>query len=39
MLHLCDIKDYMREVFEISGYNELFPIFLDQDQAVAGFKA
>ncbi|GFK92511.1 Putative anti-sigma factor antagonist BtrV [Fundidesulfovibrio magnetotacticus] len=38
MLHLCDIKDYMREVFEISGYNELFPIFPDQAQAVAGFK-
>jgi anti-sigma B factor antagonist len=37
VLHLCDIKDYMREVFEISGYTEIFPIFEDQNQALAAF--
>jgi anti-sigma B factor antagonist len=36
-LHLCDIKDYMREVFEISGYNEIFPIFAGQPEALAAF--
>jgi len=36
-LHLCDIKDYMREVFEISGYNEIFPIFPGQAEALAAF--
>ncbi|MFZ5426423.1 MAG: STAS domain-containing protein [Thermodesulfobacteriota bacterium] len=36
-LHLCDIKDYMREVFEISGYTEIFPIFPGQDEALAAF--
>ncbi|WP_243313065.1 STAS domain-containing protein [Fundidesulfovibrio agrisoli] len=37
LLHLCDIKDYMREVFEISGYNEIFPIFPGQAEALAAF--
>ncbi len=36
-LHLCDIKDYMREVFEISGYTEIFPIFPGQAEALAAF--
>jgi len=36
-LHLCDIKDYMREVFEISGYTEIFPIFTGQAEALAAF--
>jgi anti-sigma B factor antagonist len=36
-LHLCDIKDYMREVFDISGYTEIFPIFDDQAKALAAF--
>ena len=36
-LHLCDIKDYMREVFEISGYTEIFPIFPGQSEALAAF--
>jgi anti-sigma B factor antagonist len=36
-LHLCDIKDYMSEVFEISGYNEIFPIYPSQNQALAAF--
>lgn len=37
VLHLCDIKDYMREVFEISGYTEIFPIFAGQAEALASF--
>lgn len=37
VLHLCDIKDYMREVFEISGYTEIFPIFPGQAEALAAF--
>jgi anti-sigma B factor antagonist len=36
-LHLCDIKDYMREVFEISGYTEIFPIYPGQAEALAAF--
>ncbi|KUG29787.1 anti-anti-sigma regulatory factor, spoiiaa [hydrocarbon metagenome] len=36
-LFLCCIKDYMKEVFEISGYTEIFPIFISQDDAVKGF--
>jgi anti-sigma B factor antagonist len=36
-LVLCCIKDYMKEVFEISGYTEIFPIFATQDEAAKGF--
>jgi len=36
-LHLCNIKDYMNEVFEISGYTEIFPIFPGQAEALAAF--
>jgi anti-sigma B factor antagonist len=36
-LFLCCIKDYMKEVFEISGYTEIFPIFTTQEEAVTGF--
>lgn len=38
-LHLCGIKDYMNEVFEISGYNEIFPIFPGREQGVSSFPA
>lgn len=37
-LHLCDIRDYMREVFEISGYTEIFPIFQTQTEAMSAFS-
>lgn len=37
-LHLCDIKDYMGEVFEISGYNEIFPIYSSQNEALSAFS-
>jgi anti-sigma B factor antagonist len=36
-LILCSIKDYMKEVFEISGYTEIFPIFSDQSEGLKGF--
>lgn len=36
-LHLCAIKDYMREVFDISGYTEIFPLFPEQPEAMAAF--
>lgn len=36
-LVLCSIKDYMKEVFEISGYTEIFPIFSDQSEGLKGF--
>ncbi len=33
-LVLCSIKDYMKEVFDISGYTEIFPIFPSQDEGI-----
>ena len=36
-LGLCCIKDYMREVFEISGYTEIFHIYPGQSEALASF--
>ena len=37
-LVLSSIKDYMKEVFEISGYTEIFPIFTTQEEALANFS-
>ena len=36
-LVLSRIKDYMKEVFEISGYTEIFPIFATEEEALAQF--
>ncbi|EFL49211.1 anti-sigma-factor antagonist [Solidesulfovibrio fructosivorans JJ]] len=36
-LVLATIKDYMKEVFEISGYTEIFPIYPTQEEALAHF--
>jgi len=33
-LAICGVKDYIFEIFDISGYNKLFPLFSDQDQAL-----
>ncbi|WP_027183447.1 STAS domain-containing protein [Desulfovibrio inopinatus] len=33
-LVLCSIKDYMKEVFDISGYTEIFPIYPSQDEGL-----
>jgi anti-sigma B factor antagonist len=37
-LVLSSIKDYMKEVFEISGYTEIFPIYPTQAEALANFS-
>ncbi len=37
-LVLSTIKDYMKEVFEISGYTEIFPIYATQEEALAHFS-
>jgi len=36
-LILSTIKDYMKEVFEISGYTEIFPIYATQEEALSHF--
>ena len=36
-LVLSTIKDYMKEVFEISGYTEIFPIYATQEEALGHF--
>ncbi|MFU2207056.1 MAG: STAS domain-containing protein [Desulfovibrio sp.] len=36
-LVLATIKDYMKEVFEISGYTEIFPIYPTQEEALTHF--
>lgn len=36
-LVLSSIKDYMKEVFEISGYTEIFPIYGNQQEALIHF--
>jgi len=34
---LCSVKDEVQEVFEIAGLSPIFPIFRDQDAAMANF--
>ena len=34
---LCSVNDEVREVFEIAGLSPIFPIFRDQDAAMANF--
>ena len=36
-LILCAMQDYVREVFEISGFDTLLPITATLDEAVAAF--
>jgi anti-sigma B factor antagonist len=33
---ICGIKDYIQEVFEVSGYDKIFPLFPDRDGAMSG---
>jgi anti-sigma B factor antagonist len=33
---ICGIKDYIQEVFEVSGYDKIFPLFPDRDGAMTG---
>ncbi len=33
---ICGIKDYIQEVFEVSGYDKIFPLFPDRNGAMTG---
>lgn len=35
---ICNIRDYILEVFEISGYDKIFSIFPTQEQALKSFE-
>lgn len=32
---ICGIKDYIQEVFEVSGYDKIFPLYADKSAALA----
>ena len=32
---ICGAKDYIQEVFEVSGYDKIFPLYPDKDDAVS----
>lgn len=36
---ICSIRDYIQEIFEISGYNRIFAIFPDRAQGLAALQA
>ncbi|WP_319470460.1 STAS domain-containing protein [uncultured Pseudodesulfovibrio sp.] len=33
---ICGVKDYIQEVFEVSGYDKIFPLFVTRDDAMTG---
>jgi anti-sigma B factor antagonist len=33
-LAVCGVKDYIFEIFDISGYNKLFPLYANQSDAL-----
>jgi len=33
---ICGIKDYIQEVFEVSGYDKIFPLFPNRGDALSG---
>jgi len=33
---ICGIKDYIQEVFEVSGYDKIFPLFPNKGAAIGG---
>ena len=35
---VCGVKDYIAEIFTISGYNRIFSMFPDLDRAIATFS-
>lgn len=35
---ICNIRDYILEVFEISGYDKIFSIFPSKDEALESFQ-
>ncbi len=32
---ICGIKDYIQEVFEVSGYDKIFPLYTTKEDAVS----
>lgn len=34
---ICGTRDYIQEIFDISGYNKIFAMFPDKEQAMAHF--
>ena len=33
---ICGIKDYIQEVFEVSGYDKIFPLYPNKTDALSG---
>jgi len=33
---ICGVKDYIQEVFEVSGYDKIFPLFPNRGDALTG---
>ncbi|MBC17334.1 Anti-sigma factor antagonist [Pseudodesulfovibrio profundus] len=33
---ICGIKDYIQEVFEVSGYDKIFPLYPNRTDAISG---
>jgi len=33
---ICGVRDYIQEVFEVSGYDKIFPLFRDRAGAMSG---
>lgn len=33
---ICGIKDYIQEVFEVSGYDKIFPLYPNKNDAISG---
>jgi anti-sigma B factor antagonist len=38
-LHLCSIKDYIKEVFVLSGFNTFLPIHADVEESLKALPA
>ena len=35
---ICGVKDYIQEVFEVSGYDKIFPLYGSQADALTGME-
>lgn len=33
---ICGVKDYIQEVFEVSGYDKIFPLYPNKSDALSG---
>lgn len=38
-IHLCHLPDYVKEIFEISGFASIFPIHATEAEAITAIKA